>query len=111
MAQYTITLTDEEEKAWRCYMLDVETFLLNAQANRTRRLFDRICRLALEDDTHTILTLAEKRWLRDYLDAQGIILTSIARLPDNVKALIVNAARVKSVVAINDEFEAQTLRP
>ena len=107
MAQYTITLTDEEEKAWRCYMLDVETFLLNAQANRTRRLFDRICRLALEDDTHTILTLAEKRWLRDYLDDHGIILTSIGRLPDNVEALIVNAARIKSAEERNAQLEAE----
>ena len=34
MATYTITLTDEEEKAWRWAMVDVETFLLNAQARR-----------------------------------------------------------------------------
>lgn len=107
MAQYTITLTDEEEKAWRWSILDIEPFLLNAQANRTRRLFDRICRLALEDDTHTIITLPEKRWLRDYLDDEGIILTSIARLPDNVKALIVAAARVKSTADRNAQLEAE----
>ncbi len=107
MAQYTITLTDEEEKAWRWDMVDIEAFLVNAQGNRTRRLFERICRLALEDDTHTILTLAEKRWLRDYLDDQGIIMTSITRLPDNVKALIVNAARVKSAEERNAQLEAE----
>ncbi len=107
MATYTITLTDEEEKAWRWAMVDVETFLLNAQAIRTRRLFDRICTLALEDDTHTILTLPEKRWLRDHLDDEGIILTSIPRLPDNVKALIVAAARVKSAADRNAQLEAE----
>ncbi len=106
MATYTITLTDEEEKAWRWAMVDVETFLLNAQANRTRRLFGQICRLALEDDTHTILTVEEKRQLRDYLNNQGVVLTSIARLPDNVKALIVAAARVKSAVERLTEEDA-----
>jgi len=107
MATYTITLTDEEEKAWRWAMLDIETFLLNAQANRSRRLFDAICRLALEDDTHSILTLPEKRWLRDYLDNKGVVLTSIAKIPDNVKALIVAAARVKSAAERNAQLEAE----
>ena len=48
----------------------------------------------------------EKRQLRDYLNNQGVVLTSIARLPDNVKALIVAAARVKSAAERVAEEEA-----
>lgn len=96
MAQYTVTLTVEEEKALLWDMISIQDWAENAVFNKARQCADEICRLALEDKTHTILTLAEKRQLRDALDAQGIVLTSVKQIPLNIKRQIVAAARIKS---------------
>ena len=96
MAQYTVTLTVEEEKALLCDMISIQDWAENAVFNKARQCADEICRLALEDKTHTILTLAEKQQLRDALDAQGIVLTSVKQIPLNIKRQIVAAARIKS---------------
>lgn len=94
MADYTITLSTEEEKALRWRILSIQDWLDNFVREAARRNADGICRLALEDQTHTILTLAEKRLLRDYLEQQGIVLASIEQFPDAVKKEIVKRARI-----------------
>lgn len=106
MAQYTVTLTVEEEKALLWDMISIQDWAENAVFNKARQCADEICRLALEDKTHTILTLAEKRQLRDALDAQGIVLTSVKQIPLNIKRQIVAAARIKSAAERQAEAEA-----
>jgi len=107
MAQYTITLTTEEEKALLWDMISIQEWADNAVHNKARQCADEICRIALEDQTHTILTRAEKRQLRDYLDNQGVVLTSVKQLPINAKRQIVAVARVKSAAERQAEFDAR----
>jgi len=107
MPDYTITISDEEEKALLWDIVVPQEWADNAIHNKARRCADEICRLALEDATHTILTIEEKRQLRDWLDNQEIVLTSIKQLPENIKRQIVAAARVKSAAERNAEAEAE----
>ena len=96
MGDYTVTLTAEEEKALLWDMISIQEWAENAVFNKVRWSTDEICRLALENQTHTILTLEEKRQLRDSLDAQGIVLTSVKQIPAAIKRQIVAAARIKT---------------
>ena len=52
-----------------------------------------------------ILSLADKRDLRIWLDNQGIVLTSVKQLPDNIKKEIVKRAVIKSAAERNAEQE------
>jgi len=106
MGEYIITLTAEEEKALLWDMISIQDWAENAVFNKARQCADEICRLALEDKTHTILTLAEKQQLRDALDAQGIVLTSVKQIPLNIKRQIVAAARIKSAAERQAKAEA-----
>lgn len=107
MGEYTIMLTVEEEKALLWDMISIQGWAENAVFNKVRQCADEICRLALEDNTHTILTVDEKRLLRDTLDAQGIVLTSVKQIPLNIKRQIVAKARIKSAAERQAEFEAE----
>ena len=98
MGTYSITATVEQEKALLWDMANIQEWLENALHNKTRQCTDEICRLALEDKTNTILTAAEKIALRDYLNTQGVIITSVKGLPEAVKKQIVARARVKSAL-------------
>jgi hypothetical protein len=102
---YTVTLTDVEEKALLWDMMDIQGWIDNAVYNKVRQCTDEICRLALEDQTATILAKAEKRQIQASLNAQGIVLTSIKQLPGDIKGQIVAAARIKSA----KEREAELL--
>jgi len=105
MGEYSITLTSEDEKALLWDIGDLQEWADNALLNKARQCTDEICRLALEDNTHTILTLAEKRLLRDWLDAHDIVMTSVKQLPPNIKRQIVAVARVKSAAERQAEAE------
>jgi len=100
-------LDDEMQKAMEWDIADpLEVWAKNAVFNKARRCADEICRLALEDKTHTILSLANKQLLRDYLNNQGIVLTSIKQLPDNIKKEIVKRANIQSAAERQAEEEA-----
>ena len=92
----TIPIDDEIQKALEWDIVDLDMWANNAIFNKARQCADEICRQALEDKTHTILSLADKQLLRDYLNNQGIVLTSIKQLPDNIKREIVKRANIKS---------------
>jgi len=92
----SIQIDDEVEKALLWDIVDLDAWANNAIFNKARQCADEICRKALEDKTHTILSLADKQTLRDYLNNQGIVLTSIKQLPDNIKKEIVKRANIKS---------------
>jgi len=94
MPQYTIQITDEQEKALLWNIVDLQDWLETSLYGKAERLADKICRLALEDQTNTILTAAEKQTLRSYLTTQGIIFTSIEKLPLYVKSQIVAHANI-----------------
>jgi len=96
MKTFNIEIDDEVQKAMAWDILDLDVSVNNAIFNKARQCADEICRLALEDKTHTILCLADKQLLRDYLNNQGIVLTSIKQLPDNIKKEIVKRANIQS---------------
>ncbi len=96
MKTFNITIDDEIQKAMEWDILDLDIWFNNAIFNKARQCADEICRLALEDRTHIILSLADKQLLRDYLTSQGIVLTSVKQLPDNIKKEIVKRATIKS---------------
>ena len=97
MPEYTVNLSDEEEKALLINVKAIQTWLDNAIHVRARLCIDDICEKALQDRTHTILTVAEKRQLRAWLENQDIILTSVKELPYIIKRQIVEHARIKTI--------------
>lgn len=105
MKTFEITIDDEVQKAMEWDIVNLDTWANNAIFNKARQCADEICRLALEDKTHTILSLADKQLLRDYLTNQGIILTSVKELPDNIKKEIVKRANIKSAAEREAEQE------
>lgn len=107
MKDYTVQIADEEERALLWDMVSVQEWLDNAIHNKARRCADEICKQALEDKTHTILSLADKKLLRDYLNNQDIVLTSVKQLPNNIKKEIVKRANIKSAA----ERQAEELEP
>ena len=96
MKTFNITIDDEVQKALEWDIVDLDIWANNAIFNKARRCADEICKLALEDKTHTILSLDDKKLLRDYLNNQGIVITSVKQLPENVKREIVKRANIKS---------------
>lgn len=102
---FEITIDDEVEKALEWDIVNLDFWVTNAVFNKARWCADEICRIALEDKTHTILSLEDKQLLRDYLTNQGIILTSVKQLPDNIKKEIVKRANIKSAAQREDERE------
>ena len=105
MRTLSVEIDDADEKALEWDIFDLDEWTRNAVFNKARRCKDEICRLALEDKTHTILSLDDKKLLRDYLDNQGIIITSIKQLPDNIKREIIKRANIQSAAERQKEFE------
>jgi len=102
---FNITIDDEVQKAMEWDIVDLDEWANNAIFNKARQCADEICRLALEDKTHTILSLEDKQLLRTYLDNQGIVLTSIKQLPDNIKKEIIKRANIQSAAEREAEQE------
>ena len=102
---FNITIDDEVQKALEWDIVDLDVWANNAVFDKARKCGDAIIILALEDTTHTILSLANKQLLRDTLDAQGIVLTSVKQLPDNIKKEIVKRAVIKSAAEREAERE------
>ncbi len=96
MKTFDITIDDEVQKAMEWDIVDLDVWANNAIFNKARQCADEICKQALDDTTHTILSLADKQLLRDWLTDQGIILSSVKQLPDNIKKEIVKRANIQS---------------
>ena len=105
MKTISIDLDDEVEKALLWDIIDIDTWARNAVFNKSRQCADEICKQALEDNTHTILSITDKQLLRDYLSNQNIVLTSIKQLPDYVKKEIVKKANIQSAAERQAEQE------
>jgi len=105
MKTFEITIDDEVQKALEWDIVNLDGWANNAIFNKARQCADEICKQALEDKTHTILSLADKKLLRDYLTNQGIILTSVKELPNNIKKEIVKRAVIKSAAEREAELE------
>lgn len=106
MKTFNIEIDNEIQKAMEWDIVDLDVWANNAIFNKARQCADEICKKALEDKTHTILSLADKKLLRDYLDNQGIVLTSVKQYPDNVKKEIVKRANIKSAAKRQAELDA-----
>jgi len=107
MKTFNIEIDDEVQKALEWDIVDLDEWARNAIFNKARRCADEICKQALGDKTHTILSLEDKQLLRTYLNNQGIVLTSIKQLPDSIKREIVRRANIKSAAQRQAEQEAQ----
>ena len=103
MKTFSITIDDEIQKALEWDIVDLDVWANNAVFNKARKCADEICRLALEDTTHTILSQANKELLANYLANQGIVLTSVKQLPNGIKKEIVKRANIKSAAERNTE--------
>ncbi len=103
MKTFNITIDNEIQKALEWDIVNLDAWANNAIFNKARQCTDEICRQALEDKTHTILSLENKQLLRTYLDNQGIVLTSVKQLPDNIKKEIVKRATIKSAAETEAE--------
>ena len=107
MKTFNIEIDNEVQKAMEWDIVNLDFWANNAIFNKARQCADEICKQALEDKTHTILSLADKQLLRTYLDNEGIVLTSIKQLPNNIKKEIVKRANIKSAA----ERQAETGSP
>lgn len=96
MAIYSVEISAEEEKALLVDMISIQEWLNNAIHNKARQMIDEVCRQALEDETNTILAIAERREVGNALVASGKIISSIKQMPEGAKRRIVAKARVKS---------------
>ena len=96
MADYLIRLSVEEEKALLVDMVSIQEWLNNAIHNKARQCVDEVCRQALEDNTDTILSKAEKQQIATELAKQGRILSTVKSLPEAVKYSIVAKAKIQS---------------
>jgi len=108
MITVSVQISDEEQKALEWDIVSLQEWADNALHNKARRCADEICRMALEDKTHAILSLENKQLLRDYLTTQGIVLTSVKDLPANIKKEIVKRANIQSAAERQAEIEAET---
>ena len=105
MKTFNIEIDDEVQKALEWDIVDLDVWANNAVFDKARKCGDKICELALEDKTHTILSLDDKKLLRDYLSNQGIIITSVKELPNNIKKEIIKRANIKSAAERQAEQE------
>jgi hypothetical protein len=110
MRTLSVEINDADEKALEWDIFDLDEWARNAVFNKVRQCANEICKLALEDKTHTILSLEDKKLIRDYLSNQGIIITSVKQLPDNIKREIVKRANIQSVAERNAEAEKEAMR-
>ena len=102
---FNITINDESQKALEWDIVDLDAWANNAVNNKIQQCADAICQLALEDETDTILSAEDKQLLRTYLDDNGIVLTSVKKLPNNIKREIVKRANIKSAAERQAELE------
>jgi hypothetical protein len=110
LAEFTIT--DEQVKALSTDMISSNPnvvfldWLQNAIQNKARQCIDQVCEDALNDQTNTILTITEKQEIVSGLAKSGRIITTVKQMPQVVKDLIVQKARVKTAAKRQAEFEA-----
>jgi len=107
MVTVSVQITEEEKKALEWDIVSLQEWADNALHNKARRCADEIITLALEDKTHIILSLEDKQLLRTYLDNQGIVITSIKQLPNNIKAEIVKRANIQSAAEREEEAKLE----
>lgn len=105
MAQYTVIISDEEEKALLTDMVSIQDWLDNAVHNKARQCVDVVCRQALEDESDTLLTKGEKGQIVAALAKEGRVISTIKHMPPEIKGQIVALARVKSVAERQAEVE------
>lgn len=98
-----ITLDDDTIKAMAWDIVDINAWVNNAIFNKDRQCKDEICRIALEDHSNTVLSLADKVIIREALGNLGIILTTTKRIPEAIKRQIVQKANIKSAAQRKDE--------
>ena len=103
---FTIQIDDAQEKALEWDIVNLDT-LPNAIYTKADWCIERICEMAIKDKTNTILSAPDRQQLRNYLDNQGIVLTSIKDIPLNIKKEIVKRANIKSATERQAELEAE----
>ena len=106
MGIYTIELTTEQEKALLTDMISIQDWLNNAIYNKARQMVDKVCNDAVAEQTHTILTLKEKKDISALIASQGGYFFSVKQMPENIKLEIVKRAKVKLAAERQAEFEA-----
>ena len=108
--QYTITLSDEEEKALLTDMMSIQEWIDNAIHNKARQCIDTVCERALLGG-YEVLTKSDISQIRVMMDERAVPpVIPTKRLPQDIKQEIVKRARVKSAQEKQAEMEAELLR-
>ena len=78
---YTITLTESEQKAMEYIAADVDEWITNAATNRARIAIDEICALYTNHklDNNEPITAVGKAAMVDAAYAEGVIQTAVQR--------------------------------
>ena len=76
----------------------------NAIHNKSRQMIDQIVGEALSDNPNSSLSSEDKQALRNYLDANDIVLMDVKQLPPKVKREIVKRAVVKTAAERSAEL-------
>ena len=78
---YTITLTESEQKAMEYIAADVDEWITNAAINRARIAIDEICALYTNHklDNNEPITAVGKAAMVDAAYAEGVIQTAVQR--------------------------------
>lgn len=97
MGQYTITLSQEEEKALLTDMLSIQEWLDNAIHNKARQCIDGVNEQALEPSSK-MLTEPDLKAIRDMMDSANLpaVVITPRALPNHIKGEVVRRAKVKS---------------
>lgn len=106
MTEYSVSLSEEEEKALLTDMLSIQEWLENAIHNKARRCVDMVCHQALSEVGEIILTNAEKQVIVSELVKEGRIISTVKQMPEAIKRQIVRMARVKSAEERQEELDA-----
>lgn len=92
MITLTIEIDDEMQKALEWEIADLQGWATERVMEKAKSCANEIIQKALEDNTHTILSEADKLDLQTYLNNQGYILNPIINLPENIKREIIKRA-------------------
>lgn len=106
MGEYTIILSEEEEKALLTDMVSIHDWVSNAIHNKGRQMKDKIAEDAAKPELN-YLTPDDWVEIKAMMEAQGVPPLIPARLlPEKIKDEIVRRANVKSAAERQAEIEA-----
>lgn len=98
------------EKALKFDIGDLDIWLMNAVITKARISKDKICKLALDDTAHEVLSISDKQNIISQLAEQGLIITSVKQLPEAIRSEIVLKAKFPQPGEVKEAVEGMALK-